>query len=174
MFFTFLIFSSSTTDPKEYINRAVPKLLWFEHLSGPFQLIKEEKLQNSHFKYTIDANGTEIVVIIEPTDKDFTPIWAEVSNTSNSNWQYSPATQEEIDIFANYLSMMVNSMEPPKVKRVVSHRTATINDEIHHQAMLIMEVFGFESLQFMEFKVSKEGKHNFVKHNVIVSDGGEI
>ena len=170
-----LAFSQPTQDYQKYINRVIPKVLWYESFKGSLTIEGVEN-SNSDGSLEIKVKSEDKIskLIIKEKGNDYEPIWAEVIESKDKTWTYSKPTDEITKVCQHYLSMMVNSIFPPKIVRIVSHRSAIQSGSEHHQSILLTELNGRRSLLDIEYKYIANHKHTFVNHAVIVSDGQEI
>lgn len=159
---------------ESYLKRVIPKVLYFEKLNKVLSLDVFVTKYGQTITATCTVGKRKISADVITSDTDYEITWAEADD--QNGWRYERPTGDDEGAAMHYMEQLVNSVDPPTLTRVTSHRVKTISGETHHQMTLITELYGRKSLQFLEWKFLRDepDKHTFVAHNVIVRDGEVI
>ena len=169
-----LVAAAVASEVEAYVVRVVPKVLWFEGFKG--EVLVDALGEEDGDVTTVNAAIGErrVRCLVERVGEEWDVVYAEADN--RDGWVYRRATAEEDEVGIGYMRKMVNSIVPPSLVRSTAHRVREVDENIHHQMTLIMEVYGRRSLQFLEWKDVKGDScdHAFVDHHVIAREGETI
>ncbi|KAH0795166.1 hypothetical protein GPJ56_000842 [Histomonas meleagridis] len=160
--------------------RSIPKALYFENLgshASHLQGLKFLEISGSGNKINVkvQAGNRQIMETLVENKGKLEVFW--VQSDDFDGWTYLPSSSDESNKIAmHYMVNMVNSIEPPTLVRSISERTCVIDGEEHHQMTIIINIMGTDTLQMIEYKLSKKYPqgHTLVTHNVVLREGEEF
>ncbi|OHT06996.1 hypothetical protein TRFO_24791 [Tritrichomonas foetus] len=169
IFLLILTSSVSSDDVVTYAINILPKVLCFADIKREKIVVDKISESNQIFTVLASSGAQKITAIFESSSSAVLLTWAETDD--NSIWKFEKASPEVEKTAMHYMEMLINSIDPPKLVRITSHRSQILNGEKIHQLTLITELHERRSLQFLQFKFKANGRHTFIQHDVLLKDG---
>lgn len=160
--------SLNLTSLESFANRTLPKALYYEPPT-PYSLERSSSSPpNATFTYRFGSRLAHATVSSNSSAPALLWAWADGSD----GWTYLTSRDPSSESIASrYLSLLVNSAEPPVLERSLSERVRRSDSSVDHQIVVILRIMGVDTVQALHYRSLSGGRDTFIAHSVVAGEG---